>query len=285
MSSQKDLFIFNRIKLSDPMKINKNIIKYESQWINGVIDDIKIVNVPVDFNEFVDLFNNLIDKDINIPSSSAEYISDSMSIDEFKCIVKEFAIDGLTEAQVCYYILPRLPLRAQMPMLRIMIDEFGSGNYLRTHTNLYIKLLSELNMPVDYEYYISELSDSSFEFLNMFYWLTLRSDNVSFFAGALTYLETIIPSAFNCFSNCCFRLGIKSHFYYTEHQHIDSFHSMESISLLRELHISKQLDFKKTLVGVMLAREIMAKAFENSVTTAVSNTKLFKSQYEDLAFD
>lgn len=40
-----------------------------------------------------------------------------------------------------------------MPMLRIMIDEFGSGNLKRAHAALYVNLLRELEMPTSLAHY------------------------------------------------------------------------------------------------------------------------------------
>jgi hypothetical protein len=195
MVTQKLLFQYNRKLVHEPMCFNKESLDYERDWIQRKLLGTAESDGPGNWRQFQNEFNALIENEKELGSSYADYVADKMSISEFRMLVQEFAIDGLTEAQVFYYIFPRLPLEAQMPMLRIMIDEFGSGNFVCAHTSLYVDLLNELSMPTDYEFYIDHIADSSFEFLNIFYWLTLRADDPSYFCGALTYLESIIPTA------------------------------------------------------------------------------------------
>jgi hypothetical protein len=84
---------------------------------------------------------HIADESREMPDDSA-YVAQSVPLAGFRMLVQEFAVDGLTEAQAFYYVLPRL-------MLRIMIDEFGSGNLKRAHTTLYLELLRELDISGD----------------------------------------------------------------------------------------------------------------------------------------
>ncbi|MFH7445190.1 iron-containing redox enzyme family protein, partial [Pseudomonas syringae pv. tagetis] len=79
-----------------------------------------------------------------------------------------------------------LSLPAQMPMLRMMIDEFGSVNLKRSHTTLYQDLLRELEMPLELKFYVETNSSAGFTFANKFCWLAMRADAPSWVAGVIT---------------------------------------------------------------------------------------------------
>ena len=266
--TQKDLYFSNRARIQAPLVCTPGIDAFEQQWIAQRLRELDGHPRPKSLAELKSELEKLGAAEREAPNESASYVAEHMRLDEFRILVQEFAIDGLTEAQVFYYVLPRLSLEAQMPLLRIMIDEFGSGNLKRAHTSLYINLLRELDMPTSLEYYLERVSASSFEFVNLFFWLALRADDASYFAGALTYLETAIPAFFECYAQACRRLNIRAHAYYTEHQHIDAFHATEGQRLLAAMNATATLDPAKAFQGVLLASAITDKAFRDAVSQA-----------------
>jgi hypothetical protein len=113
---------------------------------------------PLNLNELNRQFKGFVADELANEPPSSKYVAGQMSREEFKILVQEFAVDGLTEAQVFYFDLT---------------------------------------------------GDASFEFLNIFHWLTLRADDPSYFAGALTYLETVIPTVFGCYVDACDRSRVR----------------------------------------------------------------------------
>ena len=267
-ATQRSLYQSNRARLQSPWSHDSGIDAFERDWIAQRMSELGPAPLPRSLAELKSALEVQIKSEHDAPHESVSYVAEHMMHDEFRILVQEFAVDGLTEAQVFYYALPRLSLEAQMPLLRIMIDEFGSGNIKRAHTTLYIDLLSELDMPSSLEYYLERISPTSFEFVNLFFWLTLRADDVSYFAGALTYLETVIPSFFECYALACRRLKIQSHAYYTEHQHIDGFHAIDGQRLLAAMNVTGTLDPGKACQGALLASAITDRAFRDAVSKA-----------------
>ncbi|HGE6810404.1 iron-containing redox enzyme family protein [Pseudomonas aeruginosa] len=263
--TQQNLYLSNRARLQSPWLQDSAIDAFERDWISQRLGELGESPLPDSLVSLKAALKARIDAEQQAPDDNAAYVAERMTRDEFRTLVQEFAVDGLTEAQVFYYALPRLPLEAQMPLLRIMIDEFGSGNIQRAHTTLYIRLLDELGMPTALEHYLARINPASFEFVNLFFWLTLRADDVSYFAGALTYLETVIPSFFECYASACRRVGIQAHSYYTEHQHIDGFHAIEGQRLLAAMHATGVLDPAKAYRGALLASHITDRAFRDAV--------------------
>ncbi len=265
MLTQQELYLYNRQRIQDPCGHRLSYLNFEQEWVASRLWECGDAEPVTGVEDLLRRCAALVEAEKAAPPPSAEYVADHMTLDEFQVLVQEFAVDGLTEAQVFYYVLPRLSLEAQMPMLRILIDEFGSGNLRRAHTSLYVALLRELGMPVALEHYVARIESTSFEFVNLFFWLTLRADDPSYFAGAITYLETVIPDFFDCYERACQRLGIEAHAYYSEHRHIDLFHAREGRRLLRAMFTTETLDAGKAWDGIRLASRITALAFDGAV--------------------
>jgi len=66
--------------------------------------------------------------------SSADFLANDATREQFRAVVADYAVDGLTEAQNFFPAIPRLPIRAQMAVMRVLIDEFGCGNLQRAHS-------------------------------------------------------------------------------------------------------------------------------------------------------
>jgi hypothetical protein len=272
MFDHRRLYLFNRARLRDPQVRSPALLAFERRWIADQLASFLPHGAPHaaprDPAELRRRLAQRIEDEQREAPASARYVAEQMTRDEFRILVQEFAIDGLTEAQVFYYVLPRLALEAQMPLLRILIDEFGSGNLKRAHTSLYVNLLRELQMPIDLEFYCDRIEPACFAFVNLFFWLCIRADDPSYFAGAITYLETSIPVFFACYVQACKRLALAGHAYYSEHQHIDAFHALEGHNLLRAMHATGTLDAGKAWTGVQLASAITSAAFEAAVAKA-----------------
>lgn len=265
---QKQLFLANRACIKQLKPMENHILAFERDWIESTIDKTRTANPPTDLATLRKQLAELVEMDRSEVPPSAVYVSEHMNLEEFKILVQEFALDGLTEAQVFYHLMPRLSLAAQMPMLRMMIDEFGSGNLKRSHTTLYIDLLNELQMPTDLAFYIDVNAPAGFSFPNMFCWLTMRADDPSYFAGVITYFETVVPFFFECYTSICSRLQIKAHTYYSEHVHIDVFHAIEGQRLLKAMDMAGDLDPVKAWEGICMGRDITNAAFDAAVDKA-----------------
>lgn len=267
-TSQKALFRANRALIERMVPLPADLMQFERTWIDNAIRESQTPEQPASFAELRKMLAALVEQDKADEPPTARYVAQDMDLDEFKILVQEFALDGLTEAQVFYHLMPRLSLEAQMPMLRMMIDEFGSGNIKRSHTTLYKVLLDELGMPTDLESNIKANGEAGCSFPNMFCWLTMRADDPSYFAGVITYFETVVPFFFGCYTALCERLSIKAHTYYTEHVHIDAFHALEGQRLLKAMDNDRALDYVKAWQGICMGRLITNTAFDEAVYKA-----------------
>lgn len=266
-STLRELFLHNRA-INDGVAYSR-LLALERAWILPILEDLESGSArPESREEFLGLFNQLLEQERSAPAASAGFLARHATREQFRVVVQEFAVDGLTEAQSFFPILARLPLRAQMALMRVFIDEFGCGRLEQSHTQLYRALLEELGLPLDIPPYLPRLNAESLAFVNVFYWLSQRAPWVEYFLGALAYLESSVPYAFACHAEACERLGIQSRHYYTEHMHIDAFHARELQVAIREVEVAQGVDFTRVWVGARLASMLIGQAFDAAVAKA-----------------
>jgi hypothetical protein len=262
----KRLFSYNRsIPSSETVAA---LEKIEQAWIIPMLATIEGQAPELTSRaEWIHALDDLLSQE-KTGSATAEYLAEEATLEEFTAIVAQFALDGLTEAQNFFPAVARLPIQAQMPVMRVLIDEFGCGNINQAHSQLYRNLLGELGLPLETDSYLERTSAPIYAFLNVFYWLAQRASHVEYFLGALAYLEASIPTAFACYARACERLGIENDDYYTEHIHIDGFHMKEMQLAIREYEKVHSLDSVRLWVGARLLSEILSAAFDAAVWQA-----------------
>lgn len=209
-----------------------------------------------------------IAEDDSAGRAGADFLANDATYDQFRIVVAEYAVDGLTEAQNFFPAIPRLPIRAQMAVMRVLIDEFGCGNLQRAHSELYMDLLRELELPTDLSSHLRLVSTETLAFVNCFYWLASRAPDVEYFLGALAYLEAFIPTGFASFDAACRRLGVEHGLYYSEHIHIDDFHRQELQVAIHEQDRVHGCDLTKLAVGMNLLRRLLGASFEAATDKA-----------------
>lgn len=188
-----------------------------------------------------------------------------MPLEQFRLFAQEYAPDGLTEANAMFAAVPRIHGAAKFPVMRILSDEFGKGQESRSHAVLYRNLLAELKLPAEVQKYSEQVSEESYAFVNVYHWMTKRADKIDYYLGALAFSESVVPWSFKCLVDACERLGIKKKEYFTEHVHVDPYHTKEAFSALEILAGEGKLDLRAALIGAHLAKLISEQAFENAV--------------------
>jgi hypothetical protein len=262
----KRLFIYNR---SVPTSVlYADIEQIEGPWISALLAELERDTEPVGSRlEWVQRLDDMLAEQTQ-GSDSSRFLANDATYAQFRLYVKEFAADGLTEAQNFFPAVARVPIKSQMALMRVMIDEFGCGNLRQSHSYLYRNLLVELDLPSELDDCLDYVSDETFQMLNVFYWLASRAPQPEYFLGALAYLEASIPSAFSCLVDACARLGIQHGTYYTEHLHIDAFHKKELQTAIREYELARGLDPTKVLIGAKLLSQLIAGAVDVAVEKA-----------------
>jgi len=218
--------------------------------------------------ELMSALDGLLREEEASPGESDRFIAEEATLAQFKAIVAEFAVDGLVESQSHLGIIPRLPAKSRMAVFRVLVDEFGGGNDEQEHSALYTKLVTELGMPTELDWYVDRAAPSSFAYVNLFHWLASRAPAVEYFLGAYAYFESSVLYAFKCYAAAAARLGIRNDRYYTEHLYIDSFHSKQMAGAIRALETEREVDLAKVWVGIQLTSATVAEATDGAVAAA-----------------
>ncbi|NGY62439.1 iron-containing redox enzyme family protein [Lentzea sp. NEAU-D13] len=201
-------------------------------------------------------------------SENERYLARDATLEQFKVVVAEFAVDGLVESQSHLAIIPRLPARARMAVFRVLVDEFGCGNDEQEHAALYRKLVAELDMPTDVTHYADRADEPSLAYVNLFHWLAARAPVPEYFLGAYAYFESSVLYAYRSYAEATERLRVTNRQYYTEHLYIDTFHSRQMRAALRALAAERPVDFGKAWTGVLLTSTVVAEATDNAIAKA-----------------
>jgi hypothetical protein len=276
---QRSLFLANRSQL-DPAGYAA-LWHYESQWVSQQWDALALAPASQSqtqaqaqaqtVSDFDSLRREIDAMCASAPADlppDAYFLAEQANRAQFACMVEHFALDGLTEAQSFLPMLPRLPYAAQMPLMRIFIDEFGCGNLQRMHSHLYCHLLAELGADTALEPYVARGLDPVFAFVNIFHWMTKRTPRVEYFLGALAWFESVVPTYFAPWLRACERLGIANHAYFSEHIHIDPYHAQSALLACRETAKCMPFAYDLAWQGARLAAQITDRAFEAVVAQA-----------------
>lgn len=263
MRNQQLLFQYNI--LGNPS--DKASLTFEWKWIEELKSRLDKKNGPV--NSYAELQKAIERLARPVSSGASLFLADEINREQFKRVISEYAPDGLTEAFAMFSAIPKVQGAAQFPVMRILIDEFGKGKLQKSHSELYRELLRELGLPTELEGYGKGLNEESFAFVNIYHWLTKRADKIDYYLGALAFSEMIVPSSFQTFAAACERLGIQRKDYFTEHIHIDSYHTKEAFHALEILAKDNKIDLNSALLGAELVKEVGDLAFEAAMRKAM----------------
>jgi hypothetical protein len=260
------LFLLNRDRPT--VAVVAEIERLEAQWVEPLAHALRAdPAAPTDQASLFACLDRMLEPP-DVQSPTERYVADECTLTGFRILVADFAVDALTEAQSFLPIVPRLPIEARMPVLRVLVDEFGCGNLHRAHSHLYIDLLDELRLSTDLEDHVVTSSGEVLAFVNLFYWLAARADTPAWFLGALAHLEASIVDGFGCYVAGCERLGVVHGDYYREHVHIDGFHRREMRTAIKHLERQRGIDHAAAWAGARLAAATFDAAFETAVARA-----------------
>ena len=245
---------------------DEKVLDQEATWAADLIRETQVEGHTVrTFGEFrTRLAESLAEDSQTSPDS--HFVEHQVGLEAFAAIVGQYAVDGLTEAQAMFYAVPRLACSAaQMPVVRVLIDEMGCGNPRAAHSQLYRDLLGELGLPHEIGPHLEIARPELLDFVNVFHWMARRAPRIDFYLGALAYTEAAIPAAYATFAVACSRLGVSHDAYFLEHIHIDEFHARDALGAVRLMARDSGAEYSDFWTGVSLARLVGHRAFRAAV--------------------
>lgn len=125
---QKQLFLANRALIEKLVPIPQELLAFEQRWIDDAIERSMTADVPGDLAGLRRMLAELVELESSEVPPSAHYVGSDMTLDEFRILVQEFALDGLTEAQVFYHLMPRLSLAEHLHIGKRLIGGGQGGD-------------------------------------------------------------------------------------------------------------------------------------------------------------
>jgi hypothetical protein len=107
MNFGKELFQLNRSILNT--NSYKKLLDIETPWTSEILGLFTCNEENIlSKSQFQEAFDYLLLAERSVPSSSADYLSSEVNISQFRIVIQEFAVDGLTEAQSFFPIISYL---------------------------------------------------------------------------------------------------------------------------------------------------------------------------------
>ncbi|HEX4939941.1 MAG TPA: iron-containing redox enzyme family protein, partial [Candidatus Kapabacteria bacterium] len=103
MTSQKHLYLHNRNRLRDVSSFDPDLRRFERLWIDHVLaSDASAMSAVTTCDQLLDRIDQRVQWEAQHETEESRYVREAMTRPEFRILVQEFALDGLTEAQSFY---------------------------------------------------------------------------------------------------------------------------------------------------------------------------------------
>jgi hypothetical protein len=242
------------------------LLEEEISWIKSLQETLPVIAEDLQLTDFEERLWAAVRSDVEQTSCSV-FVAEQVTFDQLASIVRQYAVDGLTEAEAMFYAMPRMSFGAKIAVTRILIDEFGCGNPRAVHQTIYSDLMTELGLTLNLETLLPGTLDSVLDFVNVYHYLTRRARTIDMYLGGLAYTEAIIPYSFQPLFNACERLGVQNSAYFSEHIHIDEFHAKDAVMAIRKQHSAVGVNAAAASNGVQIVRHLGTAAFEAVVNS------------------
>lgn len=147
--------------------------------------------------------------DLNPPlTSHKRYLREQMTVTGYKQLLAIASLDGLVEASRLSRILGGACNEIQATLIRVLLEEYGNGRFLRKHSTFFAKMMAELDLNTTPEYYLELAPWQLFASINHNFLLTERKRHFLRYNGGLTYFEIVGPSIYTDYRMAVDRLGL-----------------------------------------------------------------------------
>ncbi len=101
------------------------------------------------------------------PAAFLKYMHQNATLEQFREMAIHRSIDALHEGDAHTWAIPRVTGRAKSALIEIQADEYGGGMPGRSHAELYVMLMSELDLDPEYGAYIEQIPAASLALHNL----------------------------------------------------------------------------------------------------------------------
>ena len=215
---QRILYWINRLNLFwyDDLQHYQNERSFYLQWVRDRIEaawqDWEIRQFDLDRYRCLDVGQSLLERaaaDLNPPlSENKRYLQQTMSLEGYRHLLAVASLDGLVEASRMSRILGGASNEIQAMLIRVLLEEYGNGRFSRKHSTFFAKMMAELSLNTQPEFYFDLMPWQGLASINHNFLLTERKKYFLRYNGGLTYFEIAGPSIYRDYMLAAQRLGL-----------------------------------------------------------------------------
>lgn len=215
---QRVLYRINRLKLFwyDDLR---NYTNERSGYLRIVRDRIEyfwqkweIAQFDIEALKQLDVKQALSDRaayDVAPPlNENSRYIREEMSAAGYRHLLAIASFDGLVEASRLSRILGGAANEVQCTLVRVLLEEYGSGKLTRKHSTFFAKMLAELGLNTEPEAYFDIVPWEVLASINHNFLLTECKRYFLRYNGGLAYFEVVGPAIYKNYLAAAQRLGL-----------------------------------------------------------------------------
>jgi Iron-containing redox enzyme len=170
------------------------------------------------------------------PSADGLYFRERVGEAGYRRLLAIASLDGLVEASQLSRTLGGASNGVHAVMTKLLVEEYGGGRLARKHSSFFTRMLEELRMSTEPEFYFDCVPWEVLAAINHSFLLSERKRFYLRYVGGLLYTEVSVPAAFESYRAAAERLGLSeaARGYWELHIHEDERHGrwmLEDVAL------------------------------------------------------
>ena len=176
-------------------------------WEATQLDRTEIANM--DLAAVKQALQERAERDLDPPLSPAkQYLREEMTLAGYRTLLAIASLDGLVEGSRLSRILGGACNEIQATLIRVLLEEYGSGKLSRKHSTFFAQMMAELDLNTQPEGYFDLVPWQVLASINHNFLLTECKRYFLQYNGGLTYFEIAGPSIYTDYLMAAQRLQL-----------------------------------------------------------------------------
>jgi hypothetical protein len=148
-------------------------------------------------------------EDVNPPvSEPARYMREEMTREGYRHLLAMTSVDGLVEASRQSRVCGGAANEIMCAVFRVLMEEYGTGRFNRKHSTFFAKMMDELDLSTEPEFFFDAVPWQSLASINHNFLLTERRRHYLRYLGGLTFFEIAGPAIYTTYLKAAQRIGL-----------------------------------------------------------------------------
>ncbi len=186
--------------------------RIEASWQSWETTQLDIAAIArLDLTGVCQALQQRADRDLDPALTTAkQYLRAEMTFEGYRTLLAIASLDGLVEASRLSRILGGAGNEIQATLIRVLLEEYGSGKLSRKHSTFFAQMMAELKLNTQPEAYLDIVPWQVLASINHNFLLTERKRHFLRYNGGLTYFEIAGPSIYTDYLLAAQRLQLSA---------------------------------------------------------------------------